>query len=391
MLNQSGIHESAWQLVSCVASEPTAATVSILGNMNGSNSLSAIVSTCVIQSLEFSDDDALSPEKIVKYCDQALQVIAADEELHRATRILNTMANSVKRTLRIFLNKRKNLAFELPPELRDLDLKDKKNGDDNWKKIKEWETEWLQQLRAAVAQDTVQTVLDAVSEINLNAVPGAVLSAKQVLMYVGRVARLIDGLSESTVNAIKNKALNSALMRKWPATLRHLMEDTAKVDENWEDLLERLSDFCTNAHNYVPIIRALTMPVPTPSNSAKKRLALEMHAPNPKPIKSPRREDQPESEIDEAERTRIEERDAKFEDITGICRDCNSEFTWTAGEQGFYEDKGFSEGPKSCLDCRRKAKKLARQAEAAQKSAKPSSGWGNKSGPDSSSGWGKKT
>ena len=91
----------------------------------------------------------------------------------------------------------------------------------------------------------------------------------------------------------------------------------------------------------------------------------------------------------DAEKKRIEERDAKFEDIKGICRDCNSEFTWTAGEQGFYEDKGFSEGPKSCLDCRRKAKKLARQAEAAQKSAKPSSGWGNKSGPDSSSGWGK--
>ena len=170
------------------------------------------------------------------------------------------------------------------------------------------------------------------------------------------------------------------------------MEDTAKVDENWEDLLERLSDFCTNAHNYIPIIRALTMPVPTPSNSAKKRLALEMHAPNPKPIKSPRREDQSESEIDEAEKKRIEERDAKFEDIKGICRDCNGEFTWTAGEQGFYEDKGFSEGPKSCLDCRRKAKKLARQAEAAQKSARPSTGWGTKSDSAAPSpGWGKKT
>ena len=90
-------------------------------------------------------------------------------------------------------------------------------------------------------------------------------------------------------------------------------------------------------------------------------------------------------------RKRIEEQDAKFEDIKGICRDCNSEFLWAAGEQGFYEDKGFSEGPKSCLDCRRKAKNLARQAEAAQKSAKPSSGWGNKSGPDSSSGSGETT
>ena len=149
--------------------------------------------------------------------------------MHRATRILNTVANSVKHTLKIYLNKRKNLAFELPP-----DLKDKKNGDDNWKKIKEWGTEWLQQLRAAVAQDTVQTVLNAASEINLDAVPGAVLSAKQVLMYIGHVTHLINSLSDSTINMIKNKAPNSALMRKWPATLRHLMEDTAKVDENWE-------------------------------------------------------------------------------------------------------------------------------------------------------------
>ena len=114
MLNQSGIHESACALVFCVASKPPAATVSILGNMNGSNSVSAIVSTRVIKQLQFSDDDALSPEKIVRYCDEALQQIAADEELHRATRILNTIANSVKRTLKIYLKNRKNLAFELP-------------------------------------------------------------------------------------------------------------------------------------------------------------------------------------------------------------------------------------------------------------------------------------
>ena len=121
------------------------------------------------------------------------------------------------------------MVFELPEELRGLDLKDEKNGEANWKRIKDWETEWLNQLRAAVAQDTVQTVLDAVSEISLGAVPGRVLSAKQLLTSVGRVAHLIDGLSESTVKKIKSKAPNSALMRKWPATLRHLMEDTAKV------------------------------------------------------------------------------------------------------------------------------------------------------------------
>ena len=49
-------------------------------------------------------------------------------------------------------------------------------------------------------------------------------------------------------------------------------------------------------------------------------------------------------------------------------------------------------GPKSCLDCCRKVKKLAREAEAAQKSARPSTGWGTKSDSAApSSGWGKKT
>ena len=199
MLSRSGMHESACALVFCVASESPAATVFILGNMNGSHS--AIVSTRVIKSLDISADDVLSPEKIVKYCDEALQVIAADEELHRATRIFNTIAISVKCTLKIYLKKRKNLAFELPEELKDLDFKDEEHGDANWHKVKEWETDRLYQLRAAVAQGTVQTVLDAVS----GAVPGTVLPAKQVLTYVGRVAHLIDGLSDCTVNEIKKR------------------------------------------------------------------------------------------------------------------------------------------------------------------------------------------
>ena len=78
------------------------------------NNFSAIVSTRAIKSLDISDDDELSPEKIVKYCDEALQVAESDEDLHKCTRIFNTTANSVKRTLKIFLKKRKNLVFELP-------------------------------------------------------------------------------------------------------------------------------------------------------------------------------------------------------------------------------------------------------------------------------------
>jgi CxxC-x17-CxxC domain-containing protein len=43
------------------------------------------------------------------------------------------------------------------------------------------------------------------------------------------------------------------------------------------------------------------------------------------------------------------------EDTTLTCGDCNAAFTFTAGEQEFYETKGFTP-PKRCPDCRTKKK-----------------------------------
>jgi len=45
-----------------------------------------------------------------------------------------------------------------------------------------------------------------------------------------------------------------------------------------------------------------------------------------------------------------------FEDKTLVCRDCGSEFVFTAGEQEFYAQKGFTNQPSRCPDCRRSAK-----------------------------------
>lgn len=37
------------------------------------------------------------------------------------------------------------------------------------------------------------------------------------------------------------------------------------------------------------------------------------------------------------------------------CKDCGKDFTWTADEQAFYQEKGFS-APLRCKDCRVKAR-----------------------------------
>ncbi len=35
-----------------------------------------------------------------------------------------------------------------------------------------------------------------------------------------------------------------------------------------------------------------------------------------------------------------------------VCRDCGKEFTFTVRDQEFYEEKGFTNKPVRCKDCR---------------------------------------
>ena len=50
-----------------------------------------------------------------------------------------------------------------------------------------------------------------------------------------------------------------------------------------------------------------------------------------------------------------------MQDKTLVCVDCNSEFVFTAGEQDFYAQKGFTNPPTRCPTCRA-ARKAARES-----------------------------
>lgn len=45
-----------------------------------------------------------------------------------------------------------------------------------------------------------------------------------------------------------------------------------------------------------------------------------------------------------------------MQDQTLTCKDCGAQFTWTAGEQEFYQQKGFTNPPSRCPACRQKKK-----------------------------------
>ena len=41
-----------------------------------------------------------------------------------------------------------------------------------------------------------------------------------------------------------------------------------------------------------------------------------------------------------------------YEDKTLVCKECGSEFVFTAGEQEFYAERGFQNEPQRCKACR---------------------------------------
>lgn len=46
----------------------------------------------------------------------------------------------------------------------------------------------------------------------------------------------------------------------------------------------------------------------------------------------------------------------EYKDKTIKCVDCGTEFVFTARDQEFYAEKGFTNEPKRCRDCRNKKK-----------------------------------
>ena len=55
-----------------------------------------------------------------------------------------------------------------------------------------------------------------------------------------------------------------------------------------------------------------------------------------------------------------------YNDKTMVCKDCGQEFTFTASEQEFYAEKGFTNEPQRCKSCRDQRKSKSRGNESRQ-------------------------
>jgi CxxC-x17-CxxC domain-containing protein len=68
----------------------------------------------------------------------------------------------------------------------------------------------------------------------------------------------------------------------------------------------------------------------------------------------------------------------EFADRQLTCLDCGQPFTFTAGEQEFYERKGFKEEPKRCKNCREARK--TRRAGGGGSNGGNGNGYGSREG-----------
>lgn len=51
-----------------------------------------------------------------------------------------------------------------------------------------------------------------------------------------------------------------------------------------------------------------------------------------------------------------------YQDKTLVCKECGSEFAFTAGEQEFYAERGFQNEPQRCKSCRNARKTAAKNS-----------------------------
>lgn len=56
-----------------------------------------------------------------------------------------------------------------------------------------------------------------------------------------------------------------------------------------------------------------------------------------------------------------------YQDKTLVCKDCGQEFTFTASEQEFFAEKGFTNEPQRCPDCRHARKQNSRRGNGDRK------------------------
>ena len=124
------------------------------------------------------------------------------------------------------------------------------------------------------------------------------------------------------------------------------MDSAPAAGETWENMLQRLADKTQQASTVATLIDALTTPLPTSTEPVHKSRRITNHRSVNQSATLSESVDLPApTPADPANKLHS----SAFTDIGPLtCRSCNAEYYFTAGEQAFYQSKGFGDRPKAC-------------------------------------------
>jgi hypothetical protein len=328
---------------------------------------SAVVSTAefpVLRAADLRDGTG----KVQVFAHAVAHAIESHPRLHAATRVIHQCIEpAAKEALTVYLSGLHEddesgydeHFFEYPDQWDGATLNLNPGNDPaKLKRLKEFELDWLARLRSAVALDSHQSILDGASAIPLGVKQGDMLSPNILLSYQASVTEYFSGINPSILSELENSKIVDALTLNWWKELRVRVRQPGSKDEDYKAVLQRLGRFVAKAKEAMPIINALTCPAPIPVRSeaetaeiVKRTIRAIEHRFEPS-RKHARFDNQSDTSQSDSKTLPQSDQSKELKNITYKCRDCNSDFVFTVGEQEFHIKRGFKEHPKSCKRCK---------------------------------------
>ena len=123
-----------------------------------------------------------------------------------------------------------------------------------------YEDKWFKDFHDAIASDSAQTLMEAMSNVLIPGKPGEMLTRDGVFSYSSELVSLWQAAAPVIRNKPEKPTVIKMVTQHWWADLRLLVEGGKDAAEDWQAVVTRLQTLATKATEYVPIISALTVP-----------------------------------------------------------------------------------------------------------------------------------
>ena len=286
------------------------------------------------------------------FAEETLGMIVSHKALHKVKRLLKLIPISSRLLLKMFLNSQSvkdvNIVeckhgVKYPSEYEkggqmvlfpDVEADGFPESEEDPNPVMAYEEEWFKDFHGAIASDSAQTLMEAMSNVPIPGKPGELLTRDGVFSYSSELVGLWQSASPVIRNKPEKPTVIKTVTQHWWADLRLLVEGGKVAGEDWQSVVTRLQTLVIKAAEYVPVISALAIPKLEEIQAQSSSQAV---ASTSLMLGSKRLRERPPPVVN-------------FKDIRKPCQDCGKNFLFSATQQQRFKELS-SEDPKRCYDC----------------------------------------